>query len=380
MDPSAFESVTGSTFDSHHSLNNHAALEHSAQCRNKKGWRRVVLNFTPSWFAVTMGTGIVSILLHNLPYNSNWIYWISVVIFALNVFLFVLFTLVSLVRYAVFRGVWSCMTSHPVQSLFLGTFPMGLSTIINMICFLGSITAAWLLPIVATIVAAASGGIVASVLENVQHAWWTVVFSYVMWGCGVSLAMIVLVVYFTRLTLHDLPPREVIVSVFLPLGPFGQGAFGIMQLGKVSMDLFPKTNSIPAAPFAGQILYTVGIMIALLMWGAGLAWLFFAVASISRSKFPFNIGWWGFTFPLGVYTVATTTLAQELPSLFFKVLGTIFSLTVVVLWIIVASRTIERSWSGEIFKAPCIKTWEEEQIQKAENKDEEARESTKESV
>ena len=43
----------------------------------------------------------------------------------------------------------------------------------------------------------------------------------------------------------------------------------------------------------------------------------------SRSKFPFNMGWWGFTFPLGVFTVSTTTIGKEMPSKFFEVLGTV---------------------------------------------------------
>lgn len=100
-----------------------------------------------------MGTGIVSILLHNLPYNSVWLYWLSVIVFAFNVFLFVLFSIISFARYTLFRGLWTSMLNHPTQSLFLGlfpylikkfssdtnaspgTFPMGLATIINMICF-----------------------------------------------------------------------------------------------------------------------------------------------------------------------------------------------------------------------------------------------------
>lgn len=86
-------------------------------------------------------------------------------------------------------------------------------------------TAAWLLPIVSTVVAAASGGIVADVLPNPQHALWTLTISYILWGTGVPLAMFTLVLYFQRLTVHNLPPREVIVSVFLPLGPLGQGMY-----------------------------------------------------------------------------------------------------------------------------------------------------------
>jgi tellurite resistance protein TehA-like permease len=139
---------------------------------------------------------------------------------------------------------------------------------------LSTMTAAWLLPIVATIVAAASGGIVAEVLPNPQHALWTVIVSYVLWGTGVPLAMVVLVIYFQRLTVHNIPPREVIVSVFLPLGPLGQGGFGIMQLGKVAARIFPETHTLSlAAGNAGEIVYVMGWLTALIMWGFAIVWL-----------------------------------------------------------------------------------------------------------
>ncbi|ETS75797.1 hypothetical protein PFICI_12741 [Pestalotiopsis fici W106-1] len=225
-------------------------------------------------------------------------------------------------------------------------------------------TAAWLLPIVATIVAAASGAIIASVLPNDQHAIWTVTICYILWGCGVPLAMFTMVIYFQRLTFHHLPPREVLVSVFLPLGPLGQGAFCIIQLGKDAMALFGRNNYVPAAPMAGQIFYVAGILMAFVMWGFGLVWLFFALSSISRMRFPFNLGWWGFTFPLGVYTVATTTLAKELPSLFFKVLGTIFSVVVTLLWIVVACGTVWFGFHGKLIFAPCVADWEAKEQRK----------------
>lgn len=89
--------------------------------RSRHGWRRIVTNFTPSWFAVCMGTGIVSILLYGLPYNGDWLYWLSVIVFALNVILFVVFTFTSVLRYTLYPGIWTAMIKHPVQSLFLGT-------------------------------------------------------------------------------------------------------------------------------------------------------------------------------------------------------------------------------------------------------------------
>lgn len=398
----------------------HDDLLQSFSAKNHRGWRRVVLNFTPSWFAATMGTGIASILLHNLPYHGAWLYWLSVAVFGLNVLLFCVFLLVSTLRYTMFRGLFMAMIRHPVQSLFVGTFPMGLATIVNMVVFvcvpawgpwattlawtlwwidvalalctcmwlpfvimhlheseLSKMTAVWLLPIVATIVAAASGGIVAEVLPNPQHAVWTLVTSYVLWGTGFPLAMVVLVMYFHRLTIHRLPPREVIVSVFLPLGPLGQGSFGLMQLGKVCAKVLPTTENL--GPDAGRAIYSVSIVIALVVWGYGLVWLFFALASITRSKFPFNMGWWGFTFPLGVYAVSTTTLAQEIPSLFFKVLGTIFSVAVVLLWLVVGLGTLKGAFTGKLFFAPCVAQYEEQLEQEKRKERKERRERSKKS-
>lgn len=82
-----------------------------------------------------MGTGIVSILLNTLPYNGQWLQWISIVIFALNVLLFIAGCIVSIIRYIVYPKTLKAVIFDPVQSMFLGTFPMGLATIVNMICF-----------------------------------------------------------------------------------------------------------------------------------------------------------------------------------------------------------------------------------------------------
>jgi tellurite resistance protein TehA-like permease len=91
---------------------------------------------------------------------------------------------------------------------------------------LASMTAVWLLPIVSCIVAASSGAIVAEALPSPQHALWTVITSYILWGIGLPLALMMMVIYLARLALHKLPPKAVIVSVFLPLGPLGQGGYG----------------------------------------------------------------------------------------------------------------------------------------------------------
>jgi tellurite resistance protein TehA-like permease len=126
----------------------------------------------------------------------------------------------------------------------------------------------------------------------------------------------------------------------------------MMQLGKQCMEVFPITSTLN--PLAGDVAYILGFFIALVLWGFGLAWLFFAVAAVTRNKFPFNMGWWGFTFPLGVFAMATLSIAEELPSEFFKIVGTVLAVCVMLLLVLVAINTVRSAWKGTLFHAPCL--------------------------
>ncbi|KZT07501.1 uncharacterized protein LAESUDRAFT_812126 [Laetiporus sulphureus 93-53] len=57
---------------------------------------------------------------------------LSAILFLLNVVLFFLFNLFTICRDPFWPEIWSKMLRHPVQSLFLGTYPMGLATILNI--------------------------------------------------------------------------------------------------------------------------------------------------------------------------------------------------------------------------------------------------------
>ncbi|KAJ5732264.1 hypothetical protein N7493_003745 [Penicillium malachiteum] len=344
-----------------------------------------------------MGTGIVSVLLQSIPFSSQALHYISIVFFVLNAALFSLAFVTSFLRYTLYPEIWKVMIQDPTNSLFLATIPMGFATLIEMWVFIcvpywGSwaismawalwivdviaaasvtlslsfilisqrhitslerITALQLLPIAATIVAAGAGAEVAHVLPNKTHAMSTLLVSFVLWGMGTPLAISVLVIYYQRLAVHKLPPREAIVSCFLPLGPLGFGGFGIIYIGKVARELFQDTDILD--PIAGSMAYVLGVFISLLMWSFGLTWLVFAFATVLYSSpFPFNMGWWGFTFPLGVYAANTMELGKVLDLMFFKVFGTVLSGVVILLWALVASRTALGAWRGDLFYAPCL--------------------------
>ena len=53
--------------------------------------------------------------------------------------------------------------------------------------------------------------------------------------------------------------------------------------------------------------------------------------------------------------LSTLEFSRIFPSLFFKVLGTIFAVAVILLWCVVAAGTVKGGWNGKLFNAPCLK-------------------------
>ena len=130
-----------------------------------------------------------------------------------------------------------------------------------------------------------------------------------------------------------------------------------MYLGMQTRAIIPQVSPFLAhVETAGDFIYLMGIFTALIMWAWGLMWFVYALAAMySCGSFPFNMGWWGFTFPLGVFAVSTIQLGIEFPSLFFRVLGTVFSVMVILLWVVVFAGTVRGAWRGNLFNAPCLK-------------------------
>lgn len=138
--------------------------------------------------------------------------------------------------------------------------------------------------------------------------------------------------------IHPPPPASVIVTSFIPLGPPNMGAFAIIRLGSVALTIFPQTKTIH--PSAGLAAYTFGVLVGLILWAFSIVWLGLAIGSLYHAKhFSFNISWWAFTFPLGAFALSTISLAEDLPSRFFRVLGAIFSVCVFAIWIVVVIAT-----------------------------------------
>jgi tellurite resistance protein TehA-like permease len=67
-----------------------------------------------------------------------------------------------------------------------------------------------------------------------------------------------------------------------------------------------------------------------------------------REGMPFNLGWWEFTFPLGVYAVATLALARAIHLDFLFAMGGGLIICLAAFWLIVATRTLPGAWRGAL--------------------------------
>ncbi|QJD68846.1 TDT family transporter [Xanthomonas campestris pv. badrii] len=360
------------------------------------GPRELVRQFTPNWFAATMGTGIFALALAQLPRHNPGLAAVGELLWLCNGALFLLFSLLYAARWALFFDEARRIFGHASASLFLGTIPMGLATVINglllygvprwgsavvplaevlwwvdvalaLACGVGvpylmftrqqhrlqDMTALWLLPVVAAEVAAASGGLLAAQLADAQAQFIVTIASYALWAYSVPVAMSILAILLLRMALHPLPPASMAASIWLSLGPLGTAALGLLSIGQHAAAIFAAQGLADLGRIAGGL----GVIGAVLFWGAGAWWLLLAgliTAGYFRAEVPFNLGWWGFTFPLGVYALASLKLATALHLTIFDAVGTGLVVALAALWAVTAGRTALGAYRGDLFVSPCL--------------------------
>ena len=363
----------------------------------------IIRQFTPNWFTVSMGTGVVALIVSEFPMLKALTWQLGTGLWYFNILLFVLFSVLYGLRWAFYPHEAKQIFQHPSMSLFLGTIPMALATILNGFLKYGQpiygdtavqiaqtlwyadvvlallvawavpfamyrhqehalqqMTAVWLLPIVACEVAASSGGLLLGHLPADTHAVAILLGSYLLWGVSVLPAFAILTILMLRLVLHKLPEKELAVSSWLALGPIGTAALALLVLGHQA----PMLMASLGLAQLGQLFQQAGILASLILLGFGLWWLGIAVLTTlhhAKQDLPFNLGWWGLTFPLGVYTLAILTLAQQLNLAFLYAVGYAFAAILMLLWSLVATKTAQGFYQGHLFFSPCLKTYLEQQ-------------------
>lgn len=271
----------------------------------------IVRQFTPNWFTASMGTGVVALILAELPFAHSMMVQLGTLLWQLNILLFMSFCLLYGLRWLIYPTEAKQIFSHASMSLFLGAIPMALATIINGLLKFGislygdwviqlaqmlwyvdvllavaiawlvpfcmfsrqehqlhNMTAVWLLPIVACEVAATSGGLLLPHIAEGQQAVGILVGSYVLWGISVLPAFAILTILMLRLALHQLPSKELAITSWLALGPIATGALALLVLGAQAPQVLAAVNLQSLGAFCQQ----AGIVASMLLLGFAVWW------------------------------------------------------------------------------------------------------------
>ncbi len=358
--------------------------------------RDVIRHFTPNWFTATMGTGVVAMILAQLPFASSVLFMLATKLWQFNILLFITFSILYGLRWILFPTEAKQIFNHPNMSLFLGAIPMGLATIANGFLSFGvhlygdiavqiatylwyldvffavliawvvpfcmfscqdhqlqRMTAVWLLPIVACEVAASSAGLLLQHLAADQHALAILIMGYVLWGISVLPAFAILTILMLRLALHQLPEKEVAISSWLCLGPIGTGALALLLLGQQSSTYFEccwirRIGDNSASHRRHWWFGVIGLWLVV-VWHRG-----FNDCTSRAYRDSFNLGWWGLTFPFGVFILAIFNLAHQLQFNFFTYIAVALSIVLLALWALVMKKTVVGAYSGQLFFSPCL--------------------------
>jgi len=319
--------------------------------------RRALATLDPGYFALVMASGIVSIGtdLTGYPLLSAIVLWFTMGAFVTLVLAYAAriawfgvyvrqsvrdpttamayFTLVAGTNVLAVR---LAMAQHPLVALSLGTAGALVWVVLTYALpwsivaaarrpVLGEINGTWLVWVVAT----QSLSIIATVVTPHAPSPWLVanlpVVAVCLWGVGVMLYLIFIVIIFLRLLLIEVTPAEMGPPYWIAMGATAisvRAAAGILSLHDL------RTTELVAAlrPFL--------IGLSVVLWAFGTWWIPLLILFgiwryvIRRYSRAYEPRLWNVIFPLGMYAVASYTLGQSA--------GLGFMVTVARVWIWVA--------------------------------------------
>ncbi len=166
--------------------------------------------------------------------------------------------------------------------------------------------------------------------------------AYGFWGMGFVLYLLIATMLYQRLVLHPLPHAGLAPSFWIGLGPIGVGSLALVKMAGAGVGVVGA-----AAPTVAAI----SNLAASALWGFGAWWIVAAalllVHYLRQGPLPYGIGWWGFTFPLGAFTVATLALAATWSLGVLQWTGAVLFVVLCLFWLVVVIRSALAFARGE---------------------------------
>ena len=351
-----------------------------------------VAHLGPNWYAAVMGTGIVATAAVTLPLQLPGLRAFATVVWLLAAAVLAGLTAAWAAHWWRYRAAARSHALDPVMAQFFGAPPMALLTVgagtlllgppligqraavaADLVLWgLGTVTGlasslavpylmftrhrigpgdafgGWLMPIVPPMVSAATGALLVPWLPAGQARLTMLAACYVFFGLSLIASVIVITSVWQRLVQHKTGPAGMVPTLWIVLGPLGQSVTAANLLGSQAHLALPGPY---AAAFAAMAL-----VYGLPVWGFAALWAGLATAitvRAARSRLPFSLSWWSFTFPVGTCVTATSGLALHTGAAAFQWAAVALYAGLVAAWVTVGIRTARGAWRGRLLLPPA---------------------------
>lgn len=349
-------------------------------------------NFGPNWFASVMGTGIVATAGATLPVHVPGLHVFSRVVWVVATVLLVVLIVAVSAQWFRHPTVARGHAHNPQMAHFYGAAPMAFMTVgagallvgrdligervaVDLAWVLwttgtlgGLFTAisipylmftqlnvgpdaafgGWLMPVVPPMVSAATGALLIPHMapgtgrETMLYGCWA------MFGLSLIAGLIIISLIWSRLAHYGTSGTARVPTLWIVLGPLGQGITAAGLLGTQAALAVPPELASGMAIFA--ILFGVPV------WGFAVLWIALATSLTVRTMrrgMPFALTWWSLTFPVGTFVTGTTQLAVHTGLPAFHVAAVIAYACLLCTWALVTVRTTRGSVGGSLFQPPA---------------------------
>ena len=366
-----------------------------------------------------MDTGILSIILHQQPYQFHGIGVLSTIMFVLNVVQFTLISFFLLLRCIKHpKETYNSVFSNPEDIAYLAAGAVAWLTIaaqlvltcaqawghgwsvaaivfwwiglawavtvcaMMIICFARynltgpeQLSPAVFMPTVALATSGAMGGLITSygVDLSARLALPTVIVGYMSTGYGFFTCLILYPIFLQRLMVNGWPPYAKIPGMMLLIGPMGQTGTALQYLSNAAFirgvfRTYDEGTYLQQS--AASATDAASILLSLMILGFAVLWIilvFFALGEgLVKRQIPLGLIWWSTIFPLGTVVTCMTALATEMNSPTWKVLCAIVTIFMFILYFFNMAFTIPYIITGRARGVPKEKDIDHEKAERGQ--------------
>ncbi|KAK2760321.1 hypothetical protein FQN54_002389 [Arachnomyces sp. PD_36] len=346
----------------------------------KLNWKQRIRHITWAFFTLTMATGGIANVLNNVPFNFRGLETIGVVIFIINIVLYVCIWGLMCLRFYFFPYTFKASFLHPTESLFVPAAAVSFGTILINISQFGpektgtwlndaigvlfwfqatlavvfsagiylllwstqtftiaQMTPVWIFPAYTMLIIGPHAGIISSTATP-ETGLRVVVGGTTIQGVGFLVSMMVYSAFIYRLMTQKLPKENLRPGMFVSVGPSAFTAAGLITMAANAENVFPK-DFMGNGELAAMIIKVVANFTGLWLWG--LAIFFFLIATfahvsvVGNDGFIFSMTWYSFVFPNTALITSTFAIGKAFACKPIQILGCVMTVLLIIIYIFV---------------------------------------------